>query len=87
MMGWGCMGSRIKLVTERLIDYKISFPSFIISIIQNILIKLFFPERLNHVEPRVMVESKRINISRDRLLNPWIYSPLSKYKSSLMHHV
>ena len=44
-------------------------------------------ERLNHVEPRHMVVSKRINISRDRLLNPWIYSPLSKYNSSLMHHV
>jgi hypothetical protein len=47
----------------------------------------FFSERLNHVEPRDMVESKRINISKDRLLNPWIHSPLSKYRSSLMHHV
>ncbi|XP_046859346.1 testis-expressed protein 43-like [Xenia sp. Carnegie-2017] len=44
-------------------------------------------ERLNHVEPKEMVESKRIFVSRDRLLNPWIYSPLSKYRSSLMHHV
>ncbi|XP_028403014.1 testis-expressed protein 43-like [Dendronephthya gigantea] len=44
-------------------------------------------ERLNHVEPSRMVESKRIDVSREQLLNPWIHSPLSKYRSSLMHYV
>ena len=41
-------------------------------------------ERLNNAEPRDLVMSKSMKVPRERLLQPWFHSPLSKYQSSLM---